>query len=161
MGISLRRRRREGDIDGGGTTEITEDTESSECARFAAFIFRGLHPSATRACFVFKIVTPRKFSPAPEYLARLEQEIRKAHGLCAHHEATWMGVEQNESGLWSGSVEVFRLKEPAPARRVFAWSHVRGRRLECYVVVEKPGIDTPQAAVRETMREGEGELLAG
>lgn len=68
-----------------------------------------------------------------------------------------MGVVQSESGLWSGSVEVFRLNEPAPARRAFAWGQVEGSQLHCYVVLEQPGIESPQAAVRYAVAEKGGD----
>ena len=71
-----------------------------------------------------------------------------------------MGVEQTDSRLWSGSVEVFRMKEPAPARRAFAWAQVEGNHLHCYVVLEQPGIDTPQAAIRHALVHDEEVALA-
>jgi hypothetical protein len=102
-----------------------------------------------------------QFSPAPEYLAKLEAAIHEAHGYHAEHEATWMGAVQTDRRLWSGSVEVFRLKEPAPARRAFAWSKVEGNHLHCFVVLEQPGIESPQAAIRHALvQEGEEEELA-
>src|SRR5688572_652890 len=135
--------------------------QSQERAQFAVSNFRSLHPSETWMCFVWNVVKSIKYSPAPEYLAKLQAAIEEAQGRSSLHEATWMGVEQSDSRLWSGSVEIFRLEEPAPARRAFAWGKVEDSQLHCYVVLEQPGVESPQAAVRYTLaQETEDEELA-
>ena len=88
------------------------------------------------------------FSPAPEYLVKLQQAIRQAHGCDSQHEATWMGVEHVGCRMWSGSVEVFRLGEDAPATKAFAWSKVEGGQLHCFIVLSTPEIQSPRTAVR-------------
>lgn len=92
-----------------------------------------------------------QFTPAPEYLETLQAAIRKAHGCSATHESTWMGVEFAGPLMWSGSVEVFRLREKRKARRVFAWSKVEDGQLHCYLVLEGDGISTPREAVRRAL----------
>ncbi len=99
-----------------------------------------------------------KFSPAPEYLAKLQLAIREAHGVEAEHEGTWMGVEYLGPLIWSGSVEVFRLPEGVSAARAFAWSKVEGEHLHCYVLLETEAISSPQAAVRHVLAEQCAEL---
>lgn len=99
-----------------------------------------------------------RFSPAPEYLAKLQLAIQEAHGCQAEHEATWMGVEHMGPLLWSGSVEVFRLRGDAPAARAFAWSKVEGQQLHCIVVLEDEAVNSPRAAVRHVLSEQCAEL---
>lgn len=62
-----------------------------------------------------------------------------------------MGVETAGPLMWSGSVEVFRLKEKGRRRRVFAWSKVEDGQLHCYLVKEGDGISTPREAVRRAL----------
>jgi len=92
-----------------------------------------------------------KFTPAPEYLAKLQQAIRQAHGCDAEHLSTWMGVEHAGPLLWSGSVEVFQLKREGAAERVFAWSKIEGAQLHCYLVLATEKIRSPKAAVRHVL----------
>ena len=99
------------------------------------------------------IVQHIRFSPAPEYLAKLQVAIQEAHGCVAKHEATWMGVEYFGPLIWSGSVEVFRLPEGSPAPRAFAWSKVEGDHLHCFIVLENEEISSPRAAVRHVLAE--------
>jgi hypothetical protein len=92
-----------------------------------------------------------KFSPAPEYLAKLRHAIREALGCDAEHTGTWMGVERVGPLLWSGSVEVFRLEDNAPSEHAYAWSKVEGGQLHCYVVLKNSAIHSPEAAVRQVL----------
>jgi hypothetical protein len=92
-----------------------------------------------------------KFSPAPEYLAKLQLAICEAHGCDAEHDGTWMGVERVGPLLWSGSVEVFRLEDGAPCEHAYAWSKVEGGQLHCYVVLKNSAIRSPEAAVRHVL----------
>jgi hypothetical protein len=92
-----------------------------------------------------------KFTPAPEYLAKLQRAIQEAHGCQAAHEGTWMGVEYLGPLLWSGSAEIFRLEGCADAGRAFAWSKVEGQQLHCYVVLESKEITSPRDAVRHVL----------
>ena len=92
-----------------------------------------------------------KFSPAPEYLAKLQLAIREAHGCEAEHDGTWMGVEHVGPLLWSGSVEVFRLEDGALSEHAYAWSRVEGGQLHCYVVLKNSAIGSPEAAVRQVL----------
>ena len=94
-----------------------------------------------------------KFSPAPEYLAKLQLAIRQAHGVEAEHDGTWMGVEYFGPLIWSGSVEIFRLPEGAPASRAFAWSRVEGAHLHCYVMLENEEVTSAREAVRHVLAE--------
>jgi hypothetical protein len=93
-----------------------------------------------------------KFSPAPEYLAKLQDTIRQEHGCEATHEGTWMGVEHWGGTLWSGSVEVFRLGKGAPAAQAFAWGRIESDQLRCYVVLGRDGINSARKAVRQVLR---------
>ena len=92
-----------------------------------------------------------KFSPAPEYLAKLKIAIRAAHGCEAEHESTWMGAVQAGASLWSGSVEIFRLPVGAPASHAYAWSKVEGGQLHCMIVLESDEVDSAQSAVRHVL----------
>lgn len=71
-----------------------------------------------------------------------------------------MGVEHVGSMLWSGSVEVFRLKGKAKAERAFAWSKVEHGQLHCYVVLAGDGIESPRDAVLHWLAEAMGEPAA-
>ena len=124
-----------------GLTLIPTDTHS----------FHGSHPSGTRVVFVVVIVQHTRFVPAPEYLAKLQQAIQQAHGCASDYESTWMGVEHCGAEFWSGSVEIFRLEQPAPAERAYAWSKVEGGQLHCYLVLEQDGVDSPRKAVRHAL----------
>jgi hypothetical protein len=99
-------------------------------------------------------VQHHRYSPAPEYLAKLQAAIREAHGCEADFEGTWMGVQRVGPLLWSGSVEIFRLSgDDAPAPHAFAWSKVSGGQLHCFVVPKNSAISTPEAAVRHVLAE--------
>jgi len=122
-----------------------------------------IHPQQLPATFS-TTVEHIKFSPAPEYLNKLQLAIRQAHGCEAVHERTWMGVEHWNQLIWSGSLEVFRLEGHPTAKRAYTWARVRGDQLECYIVLGENGVNSPRAAVKHTLEteleEQRGQLAA-
>lgn len=91
-------------------------------------------------------------------LGALAHAIRNTHG----GEPTWVEsvpVRETFEGetVWDGVVEVFELVGHPDADRVYAWPYVtdEGRtRIVCILSV--PPVDSPLAAVRAAIHQGEG-----
>jgi hypothetical protein len=97
-----------------------------------------------------------------EYIDRLKEAIRRAHGCEAEHAAT-EPVKEVFRGLplWTGDVEVFDLRGHEAAARCYAWAHQEEGENEqdYFTVLELPPIDSARAAVRAILlRETQEEL---
>jgi hypothetical protein len=91
------------------------------------------------------------------YLDNIRAAVREAVSCpCTHVGTFFIREEGGGQILWDGPVELFELVKHAEAKRAFAWRYVSAKSKPAYaVVLEKPPIDSPRAAVRSLIESGE------
>lgn len=81
----------------------------------------------------------------------LQEAIRNLHG-CESRYVESVTVTETFEGevVWDGIVQVFDLIDHPDATRCYAWSHAvdGSERRRFVVVLHRPPVDSPQAAVR-------------
>jgi len=92
-----------------------------------------------------------------DYLCQLKSVIEGLHKCSACYLRTRL-VDQtvDEKIVWVGDVEVFAITGHSEAKHCYAWSSHRGKNDKgeerVFAVLEIPPVDSPQAAVRATIK---------
>jgi hypothetical protein len=84
------------------------------------------------------------------YLAALQDAIKRLHGCHSKHVQSVPVTEQfQDKIIWTGTVEIFDLREHPKAKRCYAWSHPKDEGGQHFItVLEVPPVDSAQKAVQ-------------
>jgi hypothetical protein len=94
----------------------------------------------------------------PETIEEQKQEIWAVHGAAARHietvrvrEVIRYAASPYEMVLWDGEVAVYEITGHPKATRCYAWTGKDWHKPKTTTVLEMPPVDSPQAAVRDTL----------
>jgi hypothetical protein len=93
------------------------------------------------------------------YIADLQREIQRVHGLESVHVRTVPLTDQFEGKiLWQGEVETFDVAGHPTARRCFAWhTKVTDGQKYYMAVLQLPPVDSERSAVRAALTHAKNE----
>ena len=85
----------------------------------------------------------------PENIKSIQDAIEAMYGCGSQYveSVPVRQVLQNQT-LWEGTVEVLDLIGHSKANRAYAWQYQDGKKTKTLAVLERPGVNSPQSAVR-------------
>jgi hypothetical protein len=88
------------------------------------------------------------------YIARLQDVIKKLHGCESSYDRSARVREVFQGKIvWSGEVEIFKLKDHPKAQECYAWSYLDDEGKEHFTAVLKlRPVDSPEKALRAAIR---------